>query len=53
MQKILLAGSGGKRPVGRSRHRWEDNVIRVRDRELWYVLVPATLRLDILADCCE
>ena len=28
-------------------------MIHVQDRELWYVLVPPTFRLDILADCCE
>jgi hypothetical protein len=26
MYKILIGGPEGKRPLGRSRHRWEDNI---------------------------
>jgi hypothetical protein len=26
VQRVLVGGLEGKRPLGRSRHRWEDNI---------------------------
>jgi len=28
--EVFLGNSEGKRPLGRTRHRWEDNIIYVR-----------------------
>jgi hypothetical protein len=33
--KILVRKAEGKRPLGRPRHRWEDN-IRMDPREIWW-----------------
>ena len=58
---ILTATPAGKRPLGRPRHRWEDNtrmdlnkigintwdwVISAQDRNYWRVLVNAALNLN-------
>ena len=60
--KILTGKSTGKRPFGRPRRRWEDNIkmnlgeicINTRswddsaqDREYWRALVKATLNLRV------
>jgi hypothetical protein len=36
--RILLRKPEGKRPLGRPRHRWEDNIrMDLRERENWVV----------------
>ena len=60
--KILTGKPTGKRPLGRPRRRWEDNIIMdlediginarnwvdsAQDRNYWRVLVNATLNLQI------
>ena len=61
--KILTGSPTGKRPIGRPRHRWEDNIrmdlkeiaINTRnwvdlaqDRNYWRVLVNVTLKFRVL-----
>jgi hypothetical protein len=37
--KILVENPEGKRPLGRPRHRWEDNIkMDLRDKIRWYGL---------------
>jgi hypothetical protein len=36
--KILVGKREGKRPLGRSRHRWVDIKMELRDRMEWYGL---------------
>ena len=58
--KILTGKPTGKRPFGRPRHRWEDNirmdleeiginaenlVVSAQDRDYWRALVNAALNL--------
>ena len=60
--KILTGKPTGKRPLGRHRRRWEDNIIMyleeiginagnwinsAQDRDYWRVLVNATLNLRV------
>ena len=60
--KILTGTPTGKRPLGRSRHRWEDNIRMdltemgmntrnwidlTQDRDYWRALVNVTLNLQI------
>ena len=60
--KILTGKPTGKRPLGRPRHRWEDNirmdleeisanagnwVDSTQDRDYWRVLVNAALSLRV------
>ena len=57
--KILTGKPTGKRPLGRPRHRWEDNIrIRIgintrnwvdstQDRDYWGALVNTVLNLRI------
>ena len=60
--KILTGTTTGKRPLGRSRHRWEDNIrmdlkeigINTRnwvdsaqDRDYWRALVKVELNLRV------
>ena len=57
--KILTGKPTRKRPLGRPRHRWEDNITMeleenavnwvdsARDRDYWRVLVNATLNLRV------
>ena len=62
MLKILTGKPTGKRPLGRPRHRWEDNIrmdlegigINTRSwvdsaqiRDYWRALVNATLKLQV------
>jgi hypothetical protein len=58
--RVLVAKPEGKRPLGRPRHRWEDNIkmdlqevgLRgmdwidlVQDRDRWWALVNAGMNL--------
>jgi hypothetical protein len=60
--KILVGKPEGKRPLGRPRHRWEDNIkmdLReiewegvewihmVQDREQWCALVNTVMKLRV------
>ena len=57
--KILTGKATGKRPLGRLRHRWEDNirmdleeiginwVYSTQDRNYWRALVNAALNLQV------
>jgi hypothetical protein len=62
--KILVGKSGGKRPLGRPRRRWEDGIrmdlkeidlggvdwIRLsQDRDRWRAVVSAVMNLWVLA----
>ena len=59
---ILMGKSEGKRPLGRSRHRWEDNIKMdlqevgcggmdwidvAQDRDRWLALVNAVMNLRV------
>jgi hypothetical protein len=60
--KILVGNSEGKRPLGRTRHRWEDNIemdLReigwdvmdwidlARDRDRWRNLVNTVINIGV------
>jgi hypothetical protein len=62
MYRILVGKPGGKRPLGRPRHRWEDNIkmdlqeVGCRDldyielvqyRDRWRALVKAVMNLRV------
>jgi hypothetical protein len=62
MYRVLMGKPEGKRPLGRLRHRWKDNikadlqeVVRVgtdwiklaQDRDRWWPLVNAVMKLWI------
>ena len=59
---FLMGKPDGKRPLGRSRHRWEDNIKMdlqevgcggmdwigvVQDRDRWWALVNAVMNLQV------
>jgi hypothetical protein len=44
--KILFGKSEGKRPLGRPKHRWEDN-IRLNLREVGWGLVKTAINLRV------
>jgi hypothetical protein len=61
-KRTVLQAAEGKRPLGRPRHRWEDNVKMVlqkvggggmdwielvQDRDRWQALVDAVMNLRI------
>ena len=62
MYKVLVGKPEGKRPLGRDRHRWEDNIkmdleevgcgvidwIKLaQDRDRWWALVSAVMNLRV------
>ena len=63
VQRVLLGKPEGKRPLGRPRHRWEDNIKMGRQevgcggmdwielaqfRDRWWTLVNAVMNLRVL-----
>jgi hypothetical protein len=62
VNRVLLGKPEGKRPLGRPRHRWEDNIMvelqqvecggidwigLVQDRERWWGLANAVMNLRV------
>jgi hypothetical protein len=62
VHKVLVGKPEGKRPLGRARHRWEDNIkmdiqyvrcggmdwMRLpQDRDRWWALVNAVMTLRV------
>jgi len=62
MYRVLVGKPEGKRPLGRLRHRWEDNIKRdlqevgcggmdwiklAQDRDRWWALVKAVMNLQV------
>jgi hypothetical protein len=58
--RVLVGKPGGKRPLGRPRHRWDDNIKRIfrkwdvhdwielaQDRNRWRALVIAVMNLRV------
>ena len=60
--RVLMGKSEGKTPLGRSRHRWEDNIKMdlqkvecegmdsielAQDKERWWELVNAVMNLQV------
>jgi hypothetical protein len=44
--RILVGNPEGKRPLGRPRRRWVDNIkIDLRERDQWRALVRAVMNL--------
>jgi hypothetical protein len=62
VDRVLLGKSEGKRPLGRPRHRWEDNIKmdlqevgcesmdwidQAEDRDKWWALVDTVMNLRV------
>ena len=62
MRRVLVGKPEGKRPLGRPRHRWEDNIkmdlqevgvgcgdwmVLAQDRERWRALVSTVRNLPV------
>ena len=62
MHKVLVGKPEGKRPLGRPRYRWEDNIKMdlqevgrgcgdwmelVQDRDRWWALVSAVMNFQV------
>ena len=60
--RVLVGKPGGKRPLGRPRHRWEDNtkmdlqevgcgdmdwIMMAQDRDRWRALVNVVMNLQV------
>jgi len=63
LYRVLLGKPEGKRPLGRPRYRWEDNIkmdlqavgflgmdwiTLAQDRDRWWALVNAVMNLQVL-----
>jgi hypothetical protein len=61
-ERVLVGKSEGKMPLGRPRHRWEDNIKMdlheagcvgmdwielAQDRDRWWALVTAVMNLQV------
>jgi hypothetical protein len=62
VDRVLLGKPEGKRPIGRPRHRWEDNIKmdlqdmgcesmdwidQAQDRDKWWALVDTVMNLQV------